>query len=54
MATTSKDMLKQAVLSDRYPRFLYKYMPINEHTKSSIKERYLWFAKFEDFNDPYE
>ena len=54
MATTSKDMLKQAVLSGRNPRFLYKYMPINEHTKSSLKERYLWFAKFEDFNDPYE
>lgn len=54
MANISKDTLKQAVLAGRYPRFLYKYMPINDNTKSSLIERYLWFAKFEDFNDPYE
>lgn len=29
-------------------------MPINKHTLSSIKEKYLWFSKMADFNDPYE
>ena len=54
MAVTYKDMLKEAVLSGRYPRYLYKYMPINKDSKSSLKERYLWFSKIEVFNDPYE
>ena len=50
----NNSLLKRGVESGYYPRYLYRYMPINENTLSSLREKYLWFAKFTDFNDPYE
>lgn len=38
-----------------FPRYIYKYQRIDPATSlSGLKENYLWFSKYEDFNDPFD
>ncbi len=36
------------------PPYLYKYQPYNIQTLDNIKDRYIWFSKPDDFNDPFD
>lgn len=49
-----KEILQHAVETGQYPRYIYRYMPINNQTILALKEHYLWFSSFASFNDPYE
>jgi hypothetical protein len=33
---------------------LYKYCKINDYTKESLRDAYLYFSPYTDFNDPFE
>jgi hypothetical protein len=34
--------------------YVYKYQPINDNTKDSLRNRYLYFAKPSQLNDPFD
>jgi len=35
-------------------RFLYRYRPINENTLEELKDNYLFFSSWQQFNDPFD
>ena len=39
---------------DKVPRYIYRYLPINDNLITSVKEGYLWFTDPQTFNDPYD
>jgi len=48
------DLVLRAVQEGTFPRLLYKYMALNDNTKSSLSKMQFWFAKPETFNDPFD
>ena len=55
LATATTD-IEFATLAngDKVPRYLYRYLSIDEKLIASIKEQYLWFTDPVIFNDPYD
>ena len=56
--TTRENLWKQyynSLIAQRnYPRYVYKYLPVNENTLGSLLKHSLWFSSLDDYNDPYE
>ena len=51
---TPSDYVKIGVQNGQYPAKLYKYYTLNKYLLESVKQHYMWFNAFEDYNDPYE
>lgn len=47
-------MLKEHVKKKHYPRYLYKYRKLGEHTKDIIIYNRMYFGSPLDFNDPFD
>ena len=48
------ELIRAGIVNGQYPATLYKYFRLNDNLLNSIRERYLWFELFENYNDPYE
>ena len=53
MATPDPDVAT-LINGDVVPRYLYRYLTINDLLLESINEGYLWFTDPKIFNDPYD
>lgn len=42
------------IVQRQYPRFVYKFLPINAYSLSALIRHSLWFSSLDDYNDPYE
>ena len=49
-----QDAIKIGVLSGQYPRYVYKYVPINSYTNNIFCNCELWFSSPKSFNDPFD
>lgn len=50
----TQEQIKYAIETGQYPRYIYRYLSLNENNIKSLRERYLWLSNLRDFNDPYE
>ncbi len=48
------ELVRKEIERGNYPKKIYKYYPLNEKLLSTIRNKYLWFDSFKNYNDPYE
>ncbi len=51
---TNKELINRGIAAGQFPRFLYKFFPINDYFIDEVKNSYIWFSKPPDFNDPFD
>lgn len=57
MSTELKEQLSNlqiAIETGQFPRYAYKYRPIDEHTEEIFTNSEIWFANPLTFNDPFD
>ena len=47
-------LLKRAIELNQFPRYVYKYKPLNKFTERIFKDSNIWFAKPNTLNDPFD
>jgi hypothetical protein len=54
MNYTLEDLVKIGVQNGQYPRYIYRYRPINAFFDDILLKNSLWFSNPKDFNDPFD
>ena len=49
-----KQLVRNGIDNGDIPAYLYKYMPINQHSLRGLAMHSLWFSSLSSFNDPFE
>lgn len=48
------DLLRSGIEQNQFPRYTYKYRPINQFTESIFNNSEIWFSTPIQFNDPFD